>query len=98
VTQAAEHGGPMIFAQMGMMQAIHRHHKRDFNPDRKDHRSSGPCDSGPPERIPASFSCIQGSVAELRRVLGCASIAAGCITDRALFGRYQHTSISISAS
>jgi hypothetical protein len=26
----------MIFAQMGMMQAIHRHHKRVFNPDRKD--------------------------------------------------------------
>jgi len=23
----------MIFAQMGMMQAIHRHHKRVFNPD-----------------------------------------------------------------
>jgi hypothetical protein len=36
VTPAAEHGGPMIFAQMGMMQAIHRHHKREFNPARKD--------------------------------------------------------------
>jgi len=36
VTQAAEHCGPMIFAQMGMLQAIHRHHKRVFNPDRKD--------------------------------------------------------------
>jgi hypothetical protein len=24
VTRAAEHGGPMIFAQMGMLQAIHR--------------------------------------------------------------------------
>jgi hypothetical protein len=36
VTRVAEHGGPMIFAQMGMMQAIHRHHKRVFNPDRKD--------------------------------------------------------------
>jgi hypothetical protein len=34
VTQAAEHGGPMIFAQMGMLQAVHRHHKRVFNPDR----------------------------------------------------------------
>jgi hypothetical protein len=32
VTRAAEHGGPMIFAQMGVMQAIHRHHKRVFNP------------------------------------------------------------------
>jgi hypothetical protein len=36
VTRAAEHGGPMIFAQMGMMQAVHRHQKRVFNPDRKD--------------------------------------------------------------
>jgi hypothetical protein len=36
VTRAAEHGGPMIFAQMGMLQAIHRHHQRVFNPDRKD--------------------------------------------------------------
>jgi hypothetical protein len=36
VTRAAEHGGPMIFARMGMLQAIHRHQKRVFNPDRKD--------------------------------------------------------------
>jgi hypothetical protein len=36
VTRAAEHGGPMIFAQMGMLQAVHRHQKREFNPDRKD--------------------------------------------------------------
>jgi hypothetical protein len=36
VTRAAEHGGPMIFAQMGMLQAIHRRHTREFNPDRKD--------------------------------------------------------------
>jgi hypothetical protein len=28
VTRAAEHGGPMIFAQMGMLQAIHRHRER----------------------------------------------------------------------
>ena len=27
----------MIFAQMGMLQAIHRHRQRVFNPDRKDH-------------------------------------------------------------
>src|SRR4030088_1241212 len=26
VTRAAERNGPMIFAQMGMMRAIHRHH------------------------------------------------------------------------
>ena len=26
----------MIFAQMGMLQAIHRNHKRVFNPDLKD--------------------------------------------------------------
>jgi hypothetical protein len=32
----AEHNGPMIFAQMGMLQAIHRDHKRVFNPDLKD--------------------------------------------------------------
>jgi hypothetical protein len=32
VTRAAERGGPMIFAQMGMLQAIHRHHKRVVNP------------------------------------------------------------------
>ncbi len=38
VTRAAEHGGPMIFDQMGMLRAIHRHHKREFNPDRKDHQ------------------------------------------------------------
>jgi hypothetical protein len=37
VTQAAEQGGPMIFAQMAMMRAIHRHREREFNPDRKDH-------------------------------------------------------------
>jgi hypothetical protein len=37
VTRAAEHGGPMIFAQMGMTRAIHRHHERVFNPDRKEH-------------------------------------------------------------
>jgi hypothetical protein len=36
VTHAAERGGPMIFAQMGMMRAIHRHRERVFNPDRKD--------------------------------------------------------------
>jgi hypothetical protein len=30
VTRAAEHGGPMIFAQMGMLQAIHRHRERVF--------------------------------------------------------------------
>jgi hypothetical protein len=37
VTRAPERNGPMIFAQMGMMRAIHRHHERVFNPDRKDH-------------------------------------------------------------
>jgi hypothetical protein len=36
VSRAVEHGGPMIFAQMGMMQAVHRHHKQVINPDRKD--------------------------------------------------------------
>jgi hypothetical protein len=37
VTRAAEHGAPLIFAQIGMMQAIHRDRQREFNPDRKDH-------------------------------------------------------------
>jgi hypothetical protein len=37
VTRAAEHGGPLIFTQMGMLQAVHRHRERVFNPDRKDH-------------------------------------------------------------
>jgi hypothetical protein len=27
LTEAAENGGPMIFARMGMMQAINRHHQ-----------------------------------------------------------------------
>jgi hypothetical protein len=31
-----ERNGPMIFAHMGMMRAIHRHHEQVFNPDRKD--------------------------------------------------------------
>jgi hypothetical protein len=35
--RAAEHGGPVIFAHMGMMQAIHRHRERVFNADRKGH-------------------------------------------------------------
>jgi len=33
---AAEDGGPMIFARMATLQAIHRHHTQVFNPDRKD--------------------------------------------------------------
>jgi hypothetical protein len=37
VTRAAEHGGPMILAQMAIMQAIRRHRERVFNPDRKGH-------------------------------------------------------------
>jgi hypothetical protein len=37
VARAAENGGPMILARMGMMRAIHRHQKREFNPDRSDH-------------------------------------------------------------
>jgi hypothetical protein len=36
VTRAAEHQGPMIFAQMGMLRAVHRDQKRVFDPDRKD--------------------------------------------------------------
>jgi hypothetical protein len=34
VTDAAENNGPMLFARIGMMQAIHR--QRDFDPSRKE--------------------------------------------------------------
>src|ERR1700753_609330 len=36
VTHAAENYGPMLFARIGMMQAIHRHRPRAFDPSRKD--------------------------------------------------------------
>jgi hypothetical protein len=35
VTEAAENGGPMMFARMGMMQAINRHHQHRTEPRRK---------------------------------------------------------------
>jgi hypothetical protein len=35
VTEAAENGGPMMFARMGMMQAINRHRVEEFDPKRK---------------------------------------------------------------
>ena len=35
VTGAAENNGPMIFARIGMLQAIHRHHVREFDTTRK---------------------------------------------------------------
>jgi hypothetical protein len=31
-----EHGGPTMFAQVGVMRALNRGHVREFNPDRKD--------------------------------------------------------------
>jgi hypothetical protein len=37
VTQAAENNGLMIFAEMGMMQAINRHRVKEFDPSRKPH-------------------------------------------------------------
>lgn len=37
LTQAAEHGGPVSFARIGVMQAINRHVERVFDPSRKDH-------------------------------------------------------------
>jgi hypothetical protein len=37
VTEAAENDGPMIFARMGVMQAIYRHHVREFGTSRKPH-------------------------------------------------------------
>ncbi len=36
ITEAAENDGPMEFARIGMMQAIHRHRPRVFDPSRKD--------------------------------------------------------------
>jgi len=35
VTEAAENGGPMMFARMGMMQAINRHKIEEFDPKQK---------------------------------------------------------------
>jgi hypothetical protein len=35
VTQAAENGGSMMMARVGMMQAIRRHEKPDFRPRKK---------------------------------------------------------------
>jgi hypothetical protein len=36
VTQAAENGGPLLFARIGMMQAINRHKPRVLDPSRKE--------------------------------------------------------------
>lgn len=36
LTEAAEHGGPVLFARMGVLRALHRHHQREFNSNRKD--------------------------------------------------------------
>jgi hypothetical protein len=36
VAEAAENNGPMLFARIGMMQAIHRHLQRVFDPSHKD--------------------------------------------------------------
>jgi hypothetical protein len=33
----ADLGGPTMFARIGMMRALNRHHVREFNPARKDH-------------------------------------------------------------
>jgi len=32
----ATSGGPTMFARIGVMRALNRHHVREFNPDRKD--------------------------------------------------------------
>jgi hypothetical protein len=37
VTKAAENNGPMIFARMGVLQAVHRHHVRELATARKPH-------------------------------------------------------------
>jgi hypothetical protein len=33
----ATHGGPTMFARIGVMQALNRHHIREFNTNRKPH-------------------------------------------------------------
>jgi len=35
VTEAAENGGPMLFARMGMMQATNQHKVEEFDPKQK---------------------------------------------------------------
>jgi hypothetical protein len=42
VTAAAENNGPMIFARMGVMQAIHRHQVRELGTSRKPHHRGKP--------------------------------------------------------
>jgi hypothetical protein len=37
ITEAAENGRPIIFARMGMMQAINRHRRQEFDTSRKAH-------------------------------------------------------------
>jgi hypothetical protein len=38
IAQAAENGGPILFARIGMMQAINRHKPPVFGPSRKEPR------------------------------------------------------------
>jgi hypothetical protein len=37
--EAADHGGPILFARLGVMRAMNRHVKREFGPSRKDKHS-----------------------------------------------------------
>jgi hypothetical protein len=32
-----EHNGPTMFARIGVLRPLNRHHVREFNPDRKEH-------------------------------------------------------------
>jgi hypothetical protein len=41
VTEAAEYGGPMMLARMGMMPAIDRHRPEEFDPKRKSQHWGG---------------------------------------------------------
>jgi hypothetical protein len=38
----ADRGGPTMFARIGVMRALNRHHVREFNPARKDHHWGRP--------------------------------------------------------
>jgi hypothetical protein len=50
VTEAAENDGPMMFARMGMLQAINRHRPEEFDPKRKSRIGENASSRGTNER------------------------------------------------
>ena len=64
VTQATENGGPMIFAWMGMMQAINRHRVREFDTSRKPHHWGKQSSGGTnPEALTTSLGILPRALA-----------------------------------